>query len=77
VIRAAFLITTPRITGLQQLAGQTQMVVDGDTVSFDIELYSGSDFFDLDENADLMPAINPTTSTQFELDANGDIQPIA
>ena len=33
------------------------------------------DFFNLDENDDLVPASSPTTSPNFELDSNSDIQP--
>lgn len=34
-----------------------------------------NDFFDIDENGDLMPALSPTYSSDFELDQNGDIMP--
>jgi hypothetical protein len=36
---------------------------------------SGEDFFGLDINGDLVPLENPTTSPNFELDPNSDIQP--
>lgn len=35
----------------------------------------GEDFFGLDVNGDLVPLENPTTSPNFELDSNSDIQP--
>lgn len=35
----------------------------------------GEDFFGLDINGDLVPLENPTTSPNFELDSNSDIQP--
>lgn len=34
-----------------------------------------TDFFDLDDNGDMMPAVIPGYSVEFDLDANGDIQP--
>lgn len=34
-----------------------------------------TDFFDLDDGGDLMPAVTPGYSVEFELDVNGDVQP--
>ncbi|MEY2701381.1 MAG: hypothetical protein RLY43_1, partial [Bacteroidota bacterium] len=34
-----------------------------------------NDFFDIDEDGGLMPALSPLYSADFELDSNGDIQP--
>lgn len=34
-----------------------------------------NDFFDIDENGGIMPALNQTYSSDFELDSNSDIQP--
>ena len=34
-----------------------------------------SDTFELDENGDLTPLLNPKTSEHFEIDENGDIMP--
>ncbi|MBP2635061.1 MAG: hypothetical protein H6Q72_968 [Firmicutes bacterium] len=34
-----------------------------------------NDFFDIDEDGDLMPALSPTYSADFELDEDGDIMP--
>lgn len=41
-----------------------------------ITTYVGDDFFELDENGDLMPTLQPTYSGFWALDANGDIVPI-
>lgn len=34
-----------------------------------------TDFFDLDDDGNMMPAVIPGYSAEFDLDANGDIQP--
>lgn len=34
------------------------------------------DFFELDENGDAMPSLYPVVSSTFDLDGNGDLQPI-
>lgn len=41
-----------------------------------VRLYANTDdFFELDDNSDLMPTSDPTYSDQFTLDGNGDIMP--
>jgi len=34
-------------------------------------------YFEIDENGGLMPAVSPTQSTLWELDSNGDLQEVS
>lgn len=59
-------------TALTPTAGAVPVADDAGRLNDWVDL---DDFFNLDENDDLVPASSPTTSPNFELDSNSDIQP--
>ena len=55
---------------------QGDTIIDG-TVTWIVKrpVMSASDFFEIDNEGNIMPADEPLYSDDFELDSNGDIMP--